>query len=98
MKKAIVNGQEISGEAVGFELDRLVKFYMSHGMSAAEIKQNLPKLEEKALEQAIAQGDTAKMRAAMNAARHTIDTLETMVDADLWPVPTYAQMLNIHSR
>ena len=53
MKKAIVNGQEISGEAVGFELDRLVKFYMSHGMSAAEIKQNLPKLEEKALEQAI---------------------------------------------
>ena len=54
--------------------------------------------EVQALEQAIAQGDTAKMRAAMNAARHTIDTLETMVDADLWPVPTYAQMLNIHSR
>ena len=53
MKKAFVNGQEISGEAVGFELDRLVRFYMSHGMTMEEIKKNLPKLEEKALEQAI---------------------------------------------
>ena len=53
MKKAIVNGQEISGEAVGFELDRLVRFYMAHGMSMEEVKRNLPKLEEKALEQAI---------------------------------------------
>jgi len=53
MKKAIVNGVEISGESVAFELDRLAKFYMSHGMSMDEIKQNLPKLEEKALEQAI---------------------------------------------
>lgn len=38
------------------------------------------------------------MRAAMEAARTTVDTLETIVDADLWPVPTYAQMLNIHSK
>ena len=53
MKHAIVNGVEISGEAVQFELDRLVRFYMSHGMSMDEVKQNLPKLEEKALEQAI---------------------------------------------
>ena len=53
MKKAIVNGQEISGEAVQFELDRLVRFYMSHGMSMEDVKKNLPKLEEKALEQAI---------------------------------------------
>ena len=53
MKKAIVNGQEISEEAVNFELDRLVRFYTSHGMSIEEVKQNLPKLQEKALEQAI---------------------------------------------
>jgi len=53
MKKAFVNGQEIAGEAVQFELDRLVRFYMSHGMSMDEVKQNLPKLEERALEQAI---------------------------------------------
>jgi len=53
MKHAIVNGQEISGEAVQFELDRLVRFYMSHGMTMEEIKKNLPKLEEKALDQAV---------------------------------------------
>ena len=50
MKHAIVNGVEISGDAVQFELDR---FYMSHGMTMDEVKQNLPKLEEKALDQAI---------------------------------------------
>ena len=53
MKHAIVNGMEISGEAVQFELDRLVRFYMSHGMTMDEVKQNLPKLEEKALDQAV---------------------------------------------
>jgi parvulin-like peptidyl-prolyl isomerase len=53
MKTAIVNGTEISKEAVSFELDRLVRFYMSHSMSIDEVKKNLPKLEEKALEQAI---------------------------------------------
>ena len=53
MKKAIVNGQEIGGAAVQFELDRLVRFYMSHGMTMDEVKKNLPKLEEKALDQAI---------------------------------------------
>ncbi len=53
MKKATVNGVEISNEAVSFELDRLVRFYMSHGMTMEEVKKNLPKLEEKALEQAI---------------------------------------------
>ncbi len=47
---------------------------------------------------AIAEGDPAHMRAAMVAAREVVDKLETMVDADLWPVPTYAQMLNIHSK
>ena len=53
MKHAIVNGVEISGEAVQFELDRLVRFYMSHGMTMDEVKKNLPKLEEKAMDQAI---------------------------------------------
>ena len=53
MKTAIVNGLEISPEAVHFELDRLARFYTGHGMTMAEVKQNLPKLEEKALEQAI---------------------------------------------
>ena len=53
MKTAVVNGEPISEEAVQFELDRLVRFYMSHGMTMDEVKTNLPKLQEKALEQAI---------------------------------------------
>jgi peptidyl-prolyl cis-trans isomerase C len=53
MKTAIVNGQEVTAEAVQFELDRLVRFYMSHGMTMDEVRKNLPKLEERALEQAI---------------------------------------------
>ncbi len=53
MKQAFVNGEPISRDAVQFELDRLVKFYSSHGMSPAEIKKNLEKLVEKAQEQAI---------------------------------------------
>jgi len=53
MKQAYVNGEPISREAVQFELDRLVKFYASHGMSPDEIKKNLATLAEKAQEQAI---------------------------------------------
>ncbi len=53
MKQAFVNGEPISREAVQFELDRLVKFYASHGMRQEEIKKNLEKLVEKAQEQAI---------------------------------------------
>ena len=51
-----------------------------------------------ALSTAIAAGNPAHMRSAMVAAREVVDKLETIVDADLWPVPTYAEMLNIHSK
>ncbi len=51
-----------------------------------------------ALTQAIAEGNPTGMRAAMESAREVVDALEAIVDADLWPVPTYAQMLNIHSK
>ncbi len=30
---------------------------------------------------------------AMKAVRHAADTLETIVDAEMWPLPTYAEML-----
>ena len=36
-----------------FELDRLVKFYANHGVSADEVRKSIPILREKALEQAI---------------------------------------------
>ena len=53
MKQAYVNGELISPEAVQFEMDRLMKFYLEHGMKAEEIKPNLEKLLERAREQAI---------------------------------------------
>ena len=53
MKTATVNGQPISEAAVNFELDRLVRFYANHGISADEVRKSLPILREKALEQAI---------------------------------------------
>ena len=53
MKTAVVNGYEISAEAIHFELDRLVRFYMSHGMTVDEVRKNLPRLESRALDQAI---------------------------------------------
>ncbi len=53
MKTAKVNGVEISEESVRFELDRLMVFYKSHGMTADEIRGALDVLREKALEQAI---------------------------------------------
>ena len=37
-------------------------------------------------------------RGAAGIDKMTVDALEAIVDADLWPVPTYAQMLNIHSK
>ena len=52
----------------------------------------------KALQKAIDKGCPASMKEAMDSARVTVDALEAIVDADLWPVPTYAQMLNIHSK
>ncbi len=51
-----------------------------------------------ALEDAINCGEPMAMRTAMEDARLTVDALEAVVAADLWPVPTYAQMLNIHSK
>ena len=53
MKQAYVNGELISPEAVQFEMDRLMKFYLEHGVKAEEIKPNLEKLLERAREQAI---------------------------------------------
>ena len=51
-----------------------------------------------ALKSAIEMGDPAAIRTAMVSARETVDALEAIVDAGLWPVPTYAAMLNIHSK
>lgn len=53
MKTAKVNGELIAPEAVQFEFDRLVRFYMSHGMTPDEIRNNIGELQKRALDQAI---------------------------------------------
>ena len=52
-KQVKVNGFVISDEAIQFELDRLVRFYMSHGMTINDVKARLGELREKAVDQAI---------------------------------------------
>lgn len=47
----------------------------------------------KALESALAQQSPEKMKEAMNETRSAADALEGLVPADLWPLPTYAEML-----
>lgn len=78
MKQAFVNGEPISREAVQFELDRLVKFYASHGMRQEEIKNNLEKLVKKAQEQAIG----AKLL-FMRAEQLEIPVPESAIDAQV---------------
>ena len=53
MEKVFVNGDEISQEAIAFELDRLVRFYATHGMSQAELSSNMERLRQKAIDQAV---------------------------------------------
>ena len=53
MKQAYINGVAIPREAVQFELDRLIKYYVSHGMNRAALEKELPRLAEQAQEQAI---------------------------------------------
>jgi len=48
-----------------------------------------------ALETAIGKGAALKTKAAMVSLRGTIDTLEGLVPADIWPLPSYAEMLFI---
>lgn len=48
------------------------------------------------LEAAIKKGDSAKTKAEMDKVRKPIDELEGLVPQDLWPVPSYAEMLFMH--
>lgn len=45
------------------------------------------------LDAAIEKGDAPKTKSAMSALRKPIDALEGLVPQDLWPVPSYAEML-----
>jgi hypothetical protein len=53
IKRAFVNGEEISSAAVQHEFDRLAILYAENGMPAHELKANVEKLLLQAQEQAI---------------------------------------------
>lgn len=46
-----------------------------------------------ALEAALAKDDSTKTLASMNKLRDVIDELEGLVPANMWPLPSYAEML-----
>ncbi len=48
-----VNGEPVPAQAVSYELERLVKFHAQHGMPEEQIRQQLPALRERAIDQAI---------------------------------------------
>ncbi|MEL7563717.1 MAG: glutamine synthetase III [Dehalobacterium sp.] len=60
-------------------------------MKQLEIALDEAKSIEEIYEQGVCYHD--KVFAAMSAVRADADTLETMVDEELWPLPTYAEML-----
>lgn len=78
MQTIKVNGQVIPQEAVQFELERLVRFYAQHGMSQEQIRAQLPKLSQRATEQAI--GTKLLMEEAV---RLEIPVSEADVDAQV---------------
>ena len=45
------------------------------------------------LEAIIAKKDGVKTKQAMERLRQPIDTLEGLVPSDIWPLPSYAEML-----
>lgn len=48
-----LNGREIPRQAVEHELNRLIRFYASHGMTEDRIRAELPRLKKRAEEQAV---------------------------------------------
>lgn len=45
------------------------------------------------LRRAVDKAETKVIQTGMDNLRSTIDMLESLTDADLWPVPTYAELL-----
>jgi len=68
---------------------------------AAALKKNIAALEEATDKAANAHGDTYEQASLfrfdvfekMGALREVADTLETLVDKEVWPMPTYAELL-----
>ena len=81
-------------------IESLQKAGIKNGIKAATERINaIGKLydcipdQTKVLKKARTSKDTELMKKAMKELRETIDSLESLTDAALWPVPTYAKLL-----
>ena len=76
--KVKVNGQNITEEAVQFEMERLVRFYTENGIPEDQIKAELPELVKRATEQAVG------TRLLMDeASKRSVDISEDEIEAEL---------------
>jgi glutamine synthetase len=90
-------------KSTGVDADVSVQAELLKDVSStlASFKKNIEKLEKVTAEAAEMHGDTYKQACAyrdevftaMGELRADGDKLETMVDAELWPMPTYADLL-----
>ncbi len=98
-----VAGSINSIKATGVEADTSAQEELLKEVSAAlaSLKKNITALEKAQAEAESMHGDTYKQAVfyrdsvftTMNALRSDADKLETLVDKDLWPLPTYADLL-----
>lgn len=85
MKRITVNGEEIPESAIAFELARLTRFYLEHGISEDEIKKSASLLRDRAIDQAIG----AKLLLARTA---ELDIRVTEADIDAEVAKVVAQL------
>ena len=90
-------------KATGVEADLTAQTELLKEVSAltASLKKNIAVLEESTAKAANAHGDTYEQASLfrfdvfdkMAALRQVVDTLETLVDQEIWPMPTYGDLL-----
>ena len=75
-------------DAAGYKLPRTVELLKE---VSGETEKALEKVKE--LEKAIESGKSENMIVSMNLLRDSIDALEGLLPDEIWPLPTYAEML-----
>ena len=96
-----VSSEVISGKEAGIDVGFLVDDANKLAGLIKTMKQQIDVLDKdiadaqnmdvEIFEQAVAWRDNVFK--AMNELRETVDTVETLVDADYWPIPTYVNLL-----
>ena len=86
-------GTVASAKGAGLNAEAAANAYNSVASLAAELQSAIAALEPIVEEAESPESYRDLVIPAMNAVRKAVDSLEVMVDADIWPLPTYAEML-----